>query len=70
MEMSFVNPKPRQICWDPKKLFVQPILDTLVLNVRDMVEGISEGSYRSNPHLVLNTGKQRFSIPFFAASDC
>ena len=46
-----------------------PIPDTLVMNVGDMAEVISGGRYRSNPHRVLNTGKQRFSMPFFAAFD-
>ncbi len=48
---------------------VPPITDTLVMNVGDMAEVISGGRYRSNPHRVINTGKQRFSMPFFAAFD-
>ncbi|WP_395007630.1 isopenicillin N synthase family dioxygenase [Undibacterium sp.] len=46
-----------------------PIPGTLVMNVGDMAEVISGGRYRSNPHRVLNTGHQRFSMPFFAAFD-
>ncbi|MBC3872370.1 isopenicillin N synthase family dioxygenase [Undibacterium flavidum] len=46
-----------------------PLPDTLVMNVGDMAEVISGGRYRSNPHRVLNTGKERFSMPFFAAFD-
>jgi isopenicillin N synthase-like dioxygenase len=48
---------------------IPPIEDTLVLNVGDMAEVISNGRFRSNPHRVLNNGKQRFSMPFFAAFD-
>jgi isopenicillin N synthase-like dioxygenase len=48
---------------------VPPIEDTLVMNVGDMAEVISGGRYRSNPHRVLNNGKERFSMPFFAAFD-
>lgn len=46
-----------------------PLPNTLVMNVGDMAEVISGGRYRSNPHRVLNTGEQRFSMPFFAAFD-
>lgn len=46
-----------------------PLPDTSVMNVGDMAEVISGGRYRSNPHRVLNTGKERFSMPFFAAFD-
>lgn len=46
-----------------------PLPNTLVMNVGDMAEVISGGRYRSNPHRVLNTGKERFSMPFFAAFD-
>ncbi|MBR7799590.1 isopenicillin N synthase family dioxygenase [Undibacterium fentianense] len=46
-----------------------PIPNTLVMNVGDMAEVISGGRYRSNPHRVLNTGQERFSMPYFAAFD-
>jgi isopenicillin N synthase-like dioxygenase len=46
-----------------------PMPNTLVMNVGDLAEVISGGRYRSNPHRVLNTGEQRFSMPFFAAFD-
>lgn len=52
-----------------KWLDAPPLPDTLVMNVGDMAEVISGGRYRSNPHRVLNTGKERFSMPFFAAFD-
>lgn len=48
---------------------IPPIEDTLVMNVGDMAEVISNGLFRSNPHRVLNNGKERFSMPFFAAFD-
>jgi isopenicillin N synthase-like dioxygenase len=46
-----------------------PVPGTLVMNVGDMAEVISGGCYKSNPHRVLNSGLQRFSMPFFAAFD-
>lgn len=52
-----------------KWLDAPPIPNTLVMNVGDMAEVISGGRYRSNPHRVLNTGKERFSMPYFAAFD-
>ena len=55
----------RQANW----LDVPPLPDTLVMNVGDMAEVISAGRYRSNPHRVLNLGRERFSMPFFAAFD-
>ena len=54
---------------DGKWVDAPPIEDTLVMNVGDMAEVISGGRYRSNPHRVLNNGKKRFSMPFFAAFD-
>lgn len=44
-----------------------PLPGTLVLNVGDLAEIVSGGRFRSNPHRVLNTYHDRFSMPYFAA---
>jgi isopenicillin N synthase-like dioxygenase len=47
-----------------------PVDGTFVVNVGDMLMWLSNGRYRSNLHKVRNTsGRERFSIPFFANPD-
>jgi len=47
-------------------LDVAPLKEGLVLNVGDMLRRISNDTYISTPHRVINTsGKERYSIPFF-----
>lgn len=48
---------------------VPPIEGTLVVNIGDMMEVWSNGIFVSNPHRVLNTGRERYSMPFFQAAD-
>lgn len=37
-----------------------------IVNIGDMLDKLTEGRYRSNPHRVLNaSGRQRLSFPFF-----
>ena len=40
-----------------------------VVNIGDMLEAWSNGLFRSTPHRVLNLSKERFSIPYFVATD-
>lgn len=54
---------------DKQWVDVPPIDDTFVVNIGDMLEVWSNGYFVSNPHRVLNTGKERFSMPFFVAAD-
>ncbi len=46
-----------------------PIDNTFYFNIGDMLEAWSGGLLVATPHRVYNTGDERFSIPFFAATD-
>ena len=43
-----------------------PIPNTFIINVGDMLERLTHGLYKSVPHRVRNlTGASRYSFPFF-----
>ena len=42
-----------------------PIPGTFVINIGDMLQKMTKGLYKSTPHRVICTGKERFSIPYF-----
>lgn len=46
-----------------------PIKNTFYFNIGDMMEAWSAGNFVSTVHRVKNTQKERFSIPFFAATN-
>ena len=46
-----------------------PIPGTFVINIGDMLETWTNGVYKATLHRVVNLGRERFSIPFFAAVD-
>jgi len=41
----------------------------LVVNIGDMLEAWSNGLLRSTPHRVLNLSPERFSLPYFVATN-
>ncbi|MFD1558499.1 isopenicillin N synthase family dioxygenase [Paraburkholderia silviterrae] len=55
----------RNGAWVP----VPPIVDAFVVNIGDMLECLTNGYWKSNSHRVINTGKERYSIPFFSSLD-
>lgn len=45
---------------------IDPIPNTFVINIGDILEKMTRSFYKSTPHRVKNTlGKSRFSIPYF-----
>lgn len=46
-----------------------PIGGTFIVNVGDLVEGWTNGRFKATQHRVVNTGKERFSMPLFFAVD-
>lgn len=49
-----------------KWIQIDPIPNTFVINIGDILQKITKGLYKSTPHKVINTsGKSRYSIPYF-----
>lgn len=49
---------------------VAPPLDgTFIVNIGDLLEGWTNGRFKATQHRVVNTGKERFSMPLFFAVD-
>ena len=46
-----------------------PIEGTFIVNIGDMLEGWTNGRFKATQHRVVNTGKERFSMPLFFAAD-
>ena len=46
-----------------------PIPGTFVVNVGDLLQAWTNGRFKSTMHRVVNTGRERFSMPFFFAVD-
>ena len=43
--------------------------NVLIVNIGDMMEAWSNGLFRSTPHRVLNLSAERFSLPYFVATN-
>ncbi|KAG1648217.1 2-oxoglutarate-Fe(II) type oxidoreductase [Nymphon striatum] len=43
--------------------------DVLIVNIGDMMEAWTNGVFRSTPHRVLNLSAERFSLPYFVATN-
>lgn len=46
-----------------------PIEGTYIVNIGDLLEGWTNGLFKATQHRVVNTGKERFSMPLFFAAD-
>ena len=46
-----------------------PIEGTFIVNIGDMLEGWTNGRFKATQHRVVNTGKERYSMPLFFAAD-
>lgn len=46
-----------------------PIEGTFIVNVGDLLEGWTNGRFKATQHRVVNTGKERYSMPLFFAVD-
>lgn len=45
---------------------IEPIPNTFVINIGDILEKMTRGLYKSTPHRAKNTqGKSRYAIPYF-----
>ena len=50
-------------------LTAPPIEGAYAVNIGDMMEAWTNGLFVATPHRVVNTGAERFSMPYFAAAD-
>jgi len=46
-----------------------PIEGTFIVNIGDLMEGWTNGLFKATQHRVVNTGKERYSMPLFFAAD-
>lgn len=46
-----------------------PLDGTFIVNVGDLLEGWTNGRFKATQHRVVNTGKERYSMPLFFAVD-
>jgi isopenicillin N synthase-like dioxygenase len=54
---------------DNQWMEVPPIPGTFVINIGDILEAWTNGAYTATLHRVANHGRERFSLPYFAAVD-
>ena len=46
-----------------------PIEGTFIVNIGDLMEGWTNGLFKATQHRVVNTGRERYSMPLFFAAD-
>ena len=46
-----------------------PLEGTFIVNIGDLIEGGTNGRFKATQHRVVNTGKERYSLPMFFAVD-
>jgi isopenicillin N synthase-like dioxygenase len=46
-----------------------PLEGTFIVNIGDLIEGWTNGRFKATQHRVVNTGKERYSLPLFFAVD-
>jgi isopenicillin N synthase-like dioxygenase len=46
-----------------------PLEGTFIVNIGDLIEGWTNGRFKATQHRVVNTGKERYSLPMFFAVD-
>ncbi|KIN75556.1 isopenicillin N synthase family dioxygenase [Sulfitobacter guttiformis] len=54
---------------DDKWIDVPVDPDVLIVNIGDMMEAWTNGIFRSTPHRVLNLSPERYSLPYFVATN-
>ena len=54
---------------ESKWIDAPPIDNTFYFNIGDMLEAWSGGLFVATPHRVVNSGEERFSMPYFAATN-
>jgi isopenicillin N synthase-like dioxygenase len=46
-----------------------PLDGTFIVNIGDLLEGWTNGRFKATQHRVVNTGRERYSLPLFFAVD-
>jgi isopenicillin N synthase-like dioxygenase len=54
---------------DDEWVAAPPIEGTFIVNIGDMLEGWTNGRFKATQHRVVNTGRERWSMPLFFAAD-
>jgi isopenicillin N synthase-like dioxygenase len=54
---------------DDEWVAAPPIPGTFAVNIGDLIEGWTNGRFKATQHRVVNTGKERYSMPLFFAVD-
>jgi len=63
------SPSLQVLDLDSNWIDAPPIDNTFYFNIGDMLEAWSGGLFVATPHRVVNSGEERFSMPYFAATN-